>query len=620
MRNIEKLAAVGVVLLTSFFPARGDAGERRVEAEEMELTHYQIERGQSEAFIKLTAPTGVAKFRFDYPSGRYDVDARYLSEKAGQNTFAVYLNDHQIISWLGKNRDDRWHRLSEQQWHVPRNIAINRGDMVRIESLSGQGSLAILDYLEFSRSSRSDSTTEQDLITIFPEEYSGAIRNPLKGFRPRLPNAPGETDAGASSRPAGGHEYGTLSKMYLRWNELETKASDGVDKIRAVSDARWRGVEQVNHKIIPRVYLLWPRRQSGWPADMTDGDFTSAQFEQRVVAMIRKLGEAWDNDSRVAYVEMGLIGEWGEMEWPDTRDDLKGRIAAEFAAAFQNKRVMIRWPNTYNDQIYNFGYYWDSLAHKDQEYFLYHLAKTEPRWKTAPIGGEVAYDWGNSSIQPGGSPDESLKNSIHRDYILDCVRKAHANHVGWIAHYSHDDEEVRAGAALVQKALGYRFVISEVTYPRRIEQGVRFTLSFKVRNTGSSPFYYDWPLEVSLLDPQTKEVVWRQTCKDVDIRKWMPGDAWDDVSDRYEIPAEENLVNQTLEVSGLPAGEYILALAVLDPAGGRPSARFAIKNYFTGGRHPMGKVGVNQTIATFKLSDFDDIQSDKSLSYDKPGK
>lgn len=608
------------IILATFFPDRGHAAVLRVEAEEMGLTNYQIDRSQSEAFIKLTAPTGVAEFRFDLPSGSYDIDARYLAEKTGQNTYAVYLNDQQIISWLGKYRDDRWHRLSEQQWHVPRNITIYRGDMVRIESLSGQGSLAILDYLEFTPSSRLDSVTEQNLITIFPEEYSGAIRNPLKGFRPRLPNATGETDSSVSSRTAIEHEYGTLSKMYLRWNELEAKASDGVEKIREVSDARWRGVEQTNHKIIPRVYLLWPRRESGWPADMTDGDFTSAQFEQRVVTMIRKLGEAWDNDSRVAYVEMGLIGEWGEMEWPDTRDDLKGRIAAEFAAAFQNKLVMIRWPKTYNDHIYNFGYYWDSLAHKDQEYFLYHLAKTEPRWKTAPIGGEAAYDWGNSTIQPGRSPDESLKNAIHLDYILDCVRKAHVNHVGWIAHYSHDDEEVRAGAALVQKALGYRFVISEVTYPRRIERGVPFTLSFKVRNTGSSPFYYNWPLEVSLLDPETKKVVWQQQCKHVDIRKWMPGDAWDEVNDRYKITAEENLINQTLEVSGLPAGEYILALAVLDPAGGRPSVRFAIENYFNGGRHPMGKLGVHKTIESFKLSEFDDIQSDNSLSYDKIAK
>ena len=67
---------------------------------------------------------------------------------------------------------------------------------------------------------------------------------------------------------------------------------------------------------------------------------------------------------------------------------------------------MIRWPNTYNDDIYNFGYYWDSFAHHDQEYYAFHLNKTSPRWKTAPIGGETAYNWGNLKIQPGESPDD----------------------------------------------------------------------------------------------------------------------------------------------------------------------------------------------------------------------
>jgi len=97
----------------------------------------------------------------------------------------------------------------------------------------------------------------------------------------------------------------------------------------------------------------------------------------------------------------------------------------------------------------------------------------------------------------------------------------------------------------------------------------------------------------------------------------MPGDKWDDKSDTYTIPAETNLINQTFLSPNVPSGEYILALAILDPAGNRPCARFAIKNYYNGGRHPIGKIGVNTKIDSFTLSGFDDLQSDKSLSYDK---
>ncbi len=41
-----------------------------------------------------------------------------------------------------------------------------------------------------------------------------------------------------------------------------------------------------------------------------------------------------------------------------------------------------------------------------------------------------------------------------------------------------------------------------------------------------------------------------------------------------------------------------------------------INNYYNGGSHPMGKVGINKRIDLFTIIGFDDIQSDKSLSYE----
>jgi hypothetical protein len=585
-----------------YFTTIGLSGQNRVEAEEMELTNYIVEMRDNTTYIKLTKTAGTAAFRFSLPSGRYDIEACYLSEEIGQNGYAMYLNDIQIISWLGKNRDDKWHLISEQKWHPLRKIAINTGDIIKIETLSETGSLAILDYLKFTESQKESSSTMKNEITIYPEEYEKAIKNPLKGFR------------GSFDKE---HEYSTLVKSYIAWNEIESIASDGVNKIKNVSDKIWSGCEKKNIKFIPRVYLSYPKKKSGWPADMTEGDFTSDQFKQRVIALIRKIGKAWDNDSRVAYVEIGIVGEWGEMEFPDTRDDIKEAISAEFASSFRNKLVLVRWPNTYNDDVYNYGYYWDSWAHKDQSYYGFHLKNTSPKWKTAVVGGEVAYDWGNYLIQPGRNPDESLLKSIHRNYLIDEIRNLHGNHMGWISKYNQSNDSVRAGAAIVQKALGYRFVISEINYPKKIDAANNFTISFKVKNTGSTPLYYNWPVEVSLLDPKTRLPIWKQTCTNLDVRSWLPGDKWDSKNQTYVIAADEQTIKQTFRLIDVPAGEYVLALAILDPAGNRPSVRFAIKNYYNGGRHPMGKVGVDKNIDSFLITQFDDIQSDTSITYDR---
>lgn len=597
MRNFKTCISLTAAMLLFISCSATRATEKHVEAENMNLTRYQIDNNGSRSYIKLTGSTGIAQFNFSLPSGKYDIDVCYLSESVGQNIYTMYIDNNQIVAWLGKDRDDQWHMLSEQKWHAPKNIAINNGEEVRIEALSDNGSLVIFDYIEFTPFSRFSSKPQENLITIFPDEYNHAIKNPLKGFRSY-------------------NQYGSLIKTYLKWSELENSASDDVNKLKNVCNSKWSGVESKNIKVIPRVYLTWPGKENAWPTDMTTGDFTSKEFKQRVIALIQKLGQAWDNDSRVAYIEMGLIGEWGEMEFPDTTDAIKEAMTVQFNASFQNKLVMIRWPNTYNDHIYNFGYYWDSFAHKDQEYCAFHINNTVPKWKTTVIGGETAYGWGNWQIQPGENPDDSLTDPVHRDYILDRIRKLHANHLGWIANYDHNDKSVRAGAELVQKAMGYRFVISEVTYPKRIDTDTPFTVSIKVKNTGSSPFYYNWPVEVSLLDPNTKQPVWKKQCVDIDIRDWMPGDQWDDSTDSYAIPAETYTVNQTFLLSDISSGEYILALAILDPAGNRPCVRFAINNYYNGGRHPIGKVGINHTIDSFSISGFDDIQSDTSLSYD----
>lgn len=615
------LVGLMIILYASCIGARGNRvnGEPLVvEAETMHLTHYEMDVVDNRSFVKLSSTTGSASFKFEYPSGNYDVDVSYLAESIGQNTYTLYIAGNQIVAWLGKTRDDQWHLLSEQKWHVPRHVEIKEGDEIRIEALSENGSRVAFDYVQFTPSDRvvvenpAESAgytpmqtaaeilaSPEDYITVNPREYERAFKNPLKGFRPYKLD----------------HEYGTLIKTYFKWNELEDSVNDGLEKIMETCNARWKDYEKTNMKAIPRVYLDWPGQKSGWPVDMADRDYASDQYKERVIALIKKLGQAWDNDPRVAYVEMGLVGEWGEQEFPDTRDDIKEAMAAQFNESFKNKLVMIRWPNTFSDHIYNFGYYWDSFAHLDQEYYAFHVHKTSPKWKTAVIGGEPAYNWGNASIQPGLNPDVSLKIPVHRDYIINRIRKLHANHLGWISEYNPKDELVREGAEIMQKAFGYRFILTEVTYPKTIKTGSQFTFSFKVKNTGSTPLYYNWPVEISLLNPVTREVVWKKQCVDVDVRSWLPGDDWDEMDKKYRISAQTYTVNQTMTLSDVPQGEYIFAISILDPAGYVPAVRFAIENYFNGGRHPIGKLGVNQSIDDYQLHGFDDIQSDQSLYY-----
>lgn len=453
------------------------------------------------------------------------------------------------------------------------------------------------------------------LITVEPVEYPGALRNPLKGFRPNL------------GFQTINHEYGTLARHYIRWNQIENDETDTIDRILDFCNNQWAGVGPQGIKVIPRVYLDWDEKTGNeyWPADMQTGDYTSEQFKQRLVRLISRLGEAWDNDPRVAWVQMGLIGRWGEHHSPSVTAEMQTLMGDAFRDSFKNKKFLVRHADEFTD--YEVGYYWDSWAHIYQSDKSAHGAgidfinTTTDRWKTHPIEGEVAYNWGDYQIQPGGSPDDTLSDPVHKDFLHDLIRKLHCSALGWISEYNPQNPAVSEGAEFIQKAFGYRLVINEFSCSPRVEPGGNLGLSFSVLNTGSAPFLEDWPVELSLLDPQTGEPVWRTFLNEVDIRTWLPGTAWDDTANAYTIPAEEYVVNLSVPLPGsgnLPIGEYIVALAVVDPAGREPAVRFAITNYLQGGRHPFANIGFGVDVQVGHFLDpvaFDDPANEGRLPY-----
>ncbi|MCI2081938.1 MAG: DUF4832 domain-containing protein [Bacteroidales bacterium] len=505
----------------------------------------------------------------------------------------------------------------------------------------------------------SDTKEENGIVTVTPFEYGGAFRNPMKGWREYF--GPGY-DTKRSSYP---YPFGSIIKEYMQWDKMENIASDGVNKIIEYSDHRWEGVENMNMKVVPRPYIVWEEPYDGgypvntytdnpddlngwhWPSDIpaeiisdndtvpTQGGYFDSQFIPRVKKLVEKLGEAWDNDPRVAYVEMGIIGEWGEQHDPcistywapvHQTEHVAGRtwvpgiekvLGDAYTAAFKHKKVMVRY--AYDFQDYVFGNYWDSFAIDEERERGYNsILKLGDRWKTQPMGGEITWNWGSLYNAGYRSLEDCIDNAQTRQLIINEIRALHTNHLGGVTWADFNDKIFLANASIIQKILGYRYLITEFKYPALIEKGEKFDLSFKVKNTGSSPFYYDWPVEIALLDTLTKQPVWSTVLNDVKITSWLPGDEWNTSTNTYDIPAEEYEVDENISVDeDIPPGRYIISISVLDPAGMLPSLRFAIRNYYTGGRHPIGYTGFGTSIDNYKIDpdDFDDIATDTTLHY-----
>ncbi|MFK8030051.1 MAG: DUF4832 domain-containing protein [Gammaproteobacteria bacterium] len=462
-----------------------------------------------------------------------------------------------------------------------------------------------------------------DLVRVVPGSYNRALKNPLKGF---------------TAGNDGSHEWASLSHKYFKWNELENDISDGIDKILAVSNQKFGNANQHNIKIIPRVYLHWNgANEKYWPADMVTDDYDSPQFQARVTRLVQRLGEAWNDDPRIAFVELGIFGKWGEHHSPDPTQAMQDLVGQAFVDAFPDKLVSVR--QIWNDfQGFGFGEYWDSWAHQQQMWpdggGTAAMNANSLRYLNNYIGGEVAYNWGDWQTQPGESPTDSVSDPVHREFIENSIRWLHCTQLRWISAYDDDNPVAQAGAEKLQRAMGYRFVLDEVAFTPSVLNGV---LNFEatITNEGSAPFYYDWPVELALHNAETREIVWSSTLNNTDVRDWLPGsnwtgpdwvessnwpgfvvaEGWSDSVIAWNNPPLANQVTAQLPVDA-PDGEYVLTIAVLDPASMRPSLRFATSNYWNGGRHPVGRVAVgSEGGGLLDQSSFDDPINDDSISY-----
>ena len=455
-------------------------------------------------------------------------------------------------------------------------------------------------------------------VSISLTEYTGGLRNPLKGMR---------------GQNTYGHEISSLYKWYTKWSDIESAAADGADKLRAYSDEQWAFAPGDNTKIIPRVYLQWPYRENEpdnglyWPSDMETGDYDSPAFRERLTAMIEKMGAAWDNDPRVAYIEMGLIGFWGEQHSPEPSPEVITLLIETFERCFRNKPVMVRYPKSPLFAETDYGLYWDEWGSEKQwaEWDLIFLVLTEPyadRWKTAVFGGENTNNTYGFE-QPGPSfmtygirdpfpPEEGFETKL--DVMINYARLTHTNHVG--TPYPADGAKLAvANMHKFQNTLGYHFVLGGAAYTDSAMPGGVFDLSFTVTNTGASPFYAEWPVQAALLDPQTKKPVWTEILDTARVKDWMPGERWNASGGVYTVPPLTHTAGASLHLpEDIKPGTYLLALSILDPAGLLPAAVFANESYIQGGYTVLGAFGVGQAPAKINVK-YDNPGKDKTLRY-----
>jgi hypothetical protein len=462
----------------------------------------------------------------------------------------------------------------------------------------------------------------KEMVTVKFKEDSSALKNPLKGF--------------ISSYSYDPQEFVSLSKDYVHWNDIESSENDSAQK---VIDYTKKNLDKQNVKSMPRVIL---EEENGgrtfFPSDLrkSDHDSENDYYIQRVSKLIPKLAKAWDNDPHIGFVQMGIHGTWGEQFSPLMSDKLAKSLGDLFKKYFKNKKVMVRVPNYFNKwylqrhnnrfgdgnveysykNYYDFGIYWDAFAwsHEEREdtFDMSKIIKNSRVWVNNPIVGEVAFNVDYKNINDfhdyptlNWTNDKYAKkrtrNSIHDtlsdpkkvDYLLDYIYSTHTTALSWITQYDPNDPVEESAAKKLQKAMGYRYIVSSAKYSKRVMPNQDLSIKLDIVNKGSAPFYYKWPLKITLLDKSSKKVVYQKEFDGVDIRKWLPGDDWDADKNYYKTPASTYHIEGNFKMPlDIKMGRYTIAIEIDDPATNKPSVKFATQSRDSEGRLIIGDIDV----------------------------
>ena len=419
------------------------------------------------------------------------------------------------------------------------------------------------------------------------------VDNPLKGIVPYV-----------SQYPHGRFSH-SMEFSYVPMRGLMDRTRDAHGELQYVYD--WAPIEQrINTandrgcQLIFRIFLEYPGQPIAVPQFLIDDglkmiewtdpeenktnctpDYQDPHLRQAIKAFIAALGQKYDGDPRVGFLTAGILGKWGEWHnWPQSELFASPRVQQEvmdaYAAAFKTTKILLRYPAGVKDFSHAsnaeapFGYHDDSFAwatletgkSADSWYYMALLKKAGPqamnKWKTFPVGGEIRPELWSASFTEQPHPKQ-------QDFDQ-CVRQTH---VSWLMDtglsspkYPLSKSRYENAIQFVQK-MGYELHISSADIQRKNDQ---LDVSITFENRGVAPFYYDWPVELALLNRQGDPIhIWKMPWK---LSAVLPNEPAVWKSDSLKLPenAQKDLHAAIRIPNPMPKGKSLRLANIYHPA------------------------------------------------------
>jgi len=414
-----------------------------------------------------------------------------------------------------------------------------------------------------------DNPVRVNLEKIELIEIDEPLENPFKGFTTWIGNTNPIFDEKLQYATFAWRDIEPQKGVY-NWSRLEQGWGD-VQKtgkrvgFRIAACIPGSGQNDIPQWLIDKGVSMRPYSidgHQGFAPNWDDTVFLAAHHD-----FITALGNRYDQDPRVAWIDIGSYGFWGEWHvWLNesltaTRET-KQAILEDYFQAFPTKPKVIAFDDDFATKYVTErggGIRNDCLGTEaSNNWYLKSLDRIDPTlnenvWKTAIITGEFC----------GGTQGAIDGTTLRFNLNFDFIKQTHWSFIGPAGGaIQPQSEEHRKNLELLHKTLGYRFVIRRFVHRDDVKKGENFEFDIQIENKGIAPFYFQWPFVVYFTNENDSTLLEVET--GIDIREWLPG-TWSKIVSIY-IPVS------------IPAGVYNIKLAVHDPNTNEPALLFANTN------------------------------------------
>ena len=312
-----------------------------------------------------------------------------------------------------------------------------------------------------------------------------------------------------------------------------------------------------------------------WRTDPED-----SRYAMGYGGLMREIGKRYDGHPDLESVDLSIVGAWGEGAGAELLSEPTRRALVDsYVETFTITPLvqMLTDPKTNGyaiskrpvgwrvDCLGDMGGFSNPLRSHMQDIYPERINNygVKDAWMKAPVSFEACWvmqHWDNKGWNV--------------NYIIDQSLKWHISTFN--AKSSPVPEKDWPAVNRWLKNMGYRIVLRKFSYEPVLAANGRLGFNTWWENKGVAPPYRNFPVALRLKNGAKQQVF----VTGADIRKWLPGDVvYDDAV--FVSP-------------DMPAGNYDLSLAIVDPASRLPKVKLAIAGVQPDGWYPMGKVRIER--------------------------